>query len=323
MPEQLAEKNAVYLLYHPPMNIARTGHAGLLVLRLHDGPVTLQDVICFFSFYHNVKPSDVRATIGTPQMLDSCSSYTVASYADELIMRGQSWKRLSNREKEDIAVGDLLQSLPTDPISRESCFEAGKYKFAIRLPDAIDSKSVIAELERIKNSANWAAFGNISRYFCFDWTAYNCCSAIDSALQKGMRKSPDISKTEEMMMLAKMVLWMMYFSIISFSPEIKLFSDNPLTVVCFLPALVRVLESIHNAHRYINDLLKMSKGEPSFTLWLSVNAVCYLTALLGAPFSADANSDLFMNPVRLARKAEEQYGATVFASSDVALPQLR
>ena len=28
MPEQLAEKNAVYLLYHPPMNIARTGHAG-------------------------------------------------------------------------------------------------------------------------------------------------------------------------------------------------------------------------------------------------------------------------------------------------------
>ncbi|MCX7124427.1 MAG: hypothetical protein NTU49_01475 [Gammaproteobacteria bacterium] len=310
------DKISVYLLFHPPMDKARTGHCGLLFAKqTASGPET----IYYFSPYHDLKPDTIRRK-SAMECLESVASYAVLSYVDDVVMRGRSWERMIDLKlRENESVRELIDSLPTDPALQERYFNRGRFKYAVQLLESFDAKAAIEESARIEEIFNWAMFGEFTRSFLMDSTAYNCCSGIESALAVGSHKK-NISRFSEIVDVSKKALWTAYFSAILFSRDITFSTDNPLKMLFFLPFIVRLAQCINNARLYMNDILAM-RGNESNLVVACIRLTVYLVNLLGAPLMTDACSSAFTFPANLVRRAQFEYGGKLMNTGLAALPE--
>ena len=311
----------VWLLYQPPMEKARTGHAGLLITQKIDNGVK---AIYYFSLYHALLPSEVRKMSWGQRFSTSIPATTISSYEDDVVMRGQSWVRMVDENKrEDEAVQHLIANLTTDSSLREKYFNRGAYQYAIRLPASINVDVVMTELERIKNTVWWAMVGPITRSLYLDPVAYNCCSAIDSALQKGMQKPYQKGATGDLIEVTKKVLSFTYFMAILFSPDVAFSAENPATALWFVPAIYLVLQAVREAFSFVfmNNLNATPLGK------IDKNKACLLSAIFSVmnvvtmPFVTRA-TDALIYPTSLAKKVEKKYGGEVFNAGLVDLPRL-
>lgn len=303
MSKDLLKDSTVTLLYHPPMQGARTGHCGLLITAKNDP----KNVILYFSLYHNYKPSEVRKK-SWPEKFHAIDAAVVDSYKDDVLMRGQSWDRLDKKEEEDISVGALLKTLPNSLKIKKIFLQKGQFKHALSL-SSIDAEAVFDEMNRIKQTAKWAMFAPLSQFLFQDKNAYNCCSAIRVALEKGQShtmsaQSAAFIQFSTLIACAAMIL----FSMI---PILSL--DNPTTALLYSPFLYLTLQlahSIKNAYHYSNDLMLMAKhtGKISLSTQFMAYSICMLINVLGSPFSRNMSSQLFTFPSDLYRMAQALEG---------------
>ncbi|MDP1573915.1 MAG: hypothetical protein Q8L78_03145 [Coxiellaceae bacterium] len=314
-------RKTVLLLYHPPMGTARTGHVGLLVTQEIDDTVK---AVYYFSLYHALLPSAIRKMSWGERVSTSVPSTTVSSYEADVVMRGRSWVRMMDENKrENETVQDLMATLPIESELRETYFNRGVYKHTLRLPHSIDTDAVIAELERIKNTASWALVGPITRSLFWDATAYNCCSAVDAALQKGMQKPYQKGSLGSLIETSKKTLYMMYFMTILFSPDVTLSRDDPAMALWFVPAIYLVIQALRDTFNFIfmNDLTLTPLGKIEGAKLYFLSAFFSVMNLLCMPLAVRA-TDAFIYPTSLARKVEKEYGGELSNAGFVDLPRL-
>lgn len=315
----------LWLLYHPAMKRARSGHVGLIVLDRTEEEVKEDS---YFSLYHAWLPSEVRRIPWLDRFSSSIPSTTVTTYQEDIIMRGQSWRRtIDENGVEDETVQDLIAGLKRlDENKKQDYFSRGQYDYAYRLPeDQFDIDKLIKHFKNTAEIARWAFIGRITRGIFFDPTAYNCCSAIESALEKGHRSSIQNEKLQELSYVGKKALRLGYFFAILFSSDVSFTFQNPLMTLFFLPALYFILQNLKNTYDFItmNDFKMTAIGS------LNAQKVFMLTTILGAinlifmPFTSDIVSDTLSYPINTVRRIEKKYGAIRYNAKDANLPRFQ
>jgi len=218
-----------------------------------------------------------------------------------------------NIPRENVPVGKLLETLPTDPSIRKESFKRGLCKFHIQIPLS-NAQAVESELKRIEKIVNWAMFSSFKRIIGLDSNAYNCCSAIWEALEKDRTNKNQTALISSVPASAKLLFWLGYFAILLFSLVPKPDLKNPLAVIFYAPALcfaMQIMLSLKNAYEYATDMAMMSKDPKNTDLKLlfCVYSTCFLVNAIGSIITSNACFDLFKFPTSLARAARKIPGA--------------
>lgn len=320
---ELGDNLTVWLLYHPPMKGARTGHAGLLVTKdvLNEQENLYRTAVYYFSMYHDWYPDNVR-NLGGRLLTTSIPAFVVDDYQSDVMMRGQSWERIIDRkEKENEPVRDLVAGLPQDAETQERLFVRGAYQYAIRL-DKLNPHAVMHELERIKSFANWAYMPQVTSKFCLDLSAYNCSSAIDDALYQGTLKPYQRGGLGEMLHVFSMTTRFFYFMVMLSSLLNGHIGSALEKGIFYAPAVLLLLNALKSAVDFIRlyDLNVTPLGQLRGTKLYALVTFLSAVNMLGLPFT-NRGIDLLIDPTGLASKAQKVYGGKLFSSGFVDLPK--
>ena len=212
------QSNKSYLLYAHPIKGARTGHCAFLVAKENfelsiDNLHLLDDdnVAYYFSMYPDVTPDELRqkpyhvlAALGLPP-------YTVSSYSQDLIMRGQSRTRCANEEREEINISNLIRTLPERHSEKgEEYFQVGQYDTLVELPPHLNLEKTVACLVEIQQKATWGMFSPLPQHLTRNPNIHNCCSSVRHALRVGgleIQSPISIARVPEKISLT---LWIVY-----------------------------------------------------------------------------------------------------------------
>lgn len=316
-----ADNRVLWLLYHPPKPKVVTGHVGLLVTNNSEGYVK---AVFYYSLYHACLPSDIRKH-GKPKLLQlSFPAMPVYSYEDDVIMRGQSWTRIEDHnQRENETVQDLIRTLPTDEQTRKAYFERGAYDYAIRLSSDIDIDVVIKKLLRTQEIGNWALQGPVTQNIFLDLTAYNCCSAIDIALEEGAKRPWQRGALGEMLAVGQVVTRLFYFVLLlSFSNPVAELSAQ-CSFLWFAPFLYMLINSLNNAYDFIfcNDFACTPLGKLEGKKLGAISAFFTMMNILFLPITSDATRAIAF-PNNMARVATQYFGGRLFEARNANLPEL-
>lgn len=306
-------KNTGWILHcDTPALHTRTGHCA----------ISNRTLLFYFSFYQNLEPSIVRKK-SFFEKLEKIVTCTVDSHEKDTIMRGQSRDRKERNENEDISVSELMATLPSNPAQRSVFQQKGQYRFAIQLPDTLDSNAIIEELQTIKNAASFVMFPGLSQMIYQDPNLHNCCSSIWSALQKGGINANN-SIIPELPTSLKLISWALYFLFLSYSSSAQVSSEHPGRIIFYAPLvyfITQLLQSLKNAYEYASDLIGMAKENQlsPYTLYF-VYATCMIINLLATPMSTDGCANLFIFPENLKRKVMAIPGIAISVDAHAPIP---
>ncbi|MCX7120401.1 MAG: hypothetical protein NTZ67_01280 [Gammaproteobacteria bacterium] len=306
--EKPEDHRSVYLAYDEPKPRARTGHLALFVTEPTEFN-TAQNIIYFYSLYHNLKPDQLRKLSLLGKIRCRVQAYTVESYNDEVTMRGQSWLRFDKRQKEEETTQNLVETLTQDKDLRNQYFKIGQYQHIIKLDSrSLDIDKVIAHLEKIKSAAYWGMFSPLlSKVVSLNSNTENCCSAISAALNAGNTKVSILKKITPLIALFSLYLAYQSPQFTRDKNPYLSFAEN--ITIPYL--LIRCMISMHHALNYADDIISMAKDKEtvSYSLSFAITALSILINAVGSPVTTKACSSLFKFPANFYREAMERPGS--------------